>query len=91
MGSSFLHFMVRLGRSIAPTGNGRGTRMLKRNFANIITYIRIPITTAASESINSKIQRLKTCASGYRNEGRFATAILFYCGGLDLHPTHSNS
>jgi transposase len=66
-------------------------RMLKRHFANIITYIQIPITNAASESINSKIQKLKTRANGYRNEARFATAILFHCGGLDLHPTHSNS
>lgn len=65
--------------------------MLKRHFANIITYIHIRITNAASESINSKIQKLKTRANGYRNAGRFSTAILFHCGGLDLHPTHSNS
>lgn len=31
-------------------------RMLKRRFANIITYIRHRITNAASESINAKIQ-----------------------------------
>ncbi len=65
--------------------------MLKRHFANIITYIKTPITNAASESINSKIQKLKTRANGYRSESRFADAILFHCGGLDLYPTHSNS
>lgn len=62
--------------------------MLKRHFANIITYIKTPITNAAAESINSKIQKLKTRANGYRSERRFSDAILFHCGGLDLFPTH---
>lgn len=64
---------------------------LKRHFANIITYIKTPITNATSESINSKIQKLKTRANGYRSESRFADAIMFHCAGLDLYPTHSNS
>ncbi len=64
---------------------------IKRHFANIITYIKTPITNATSESINSKIQKLKTKANGYRNASRFADAIMFHCGGLDLYPTHSNS
>ena len=65
--------------------------MLKRHFANIITYVKTPITNATAESINSKIQKLKTRANGYRSEARFSAAILFHCGGLDLYPTHSNS
>ncbi len=65
--------------------------MLKRHFANIITYIKTPITNAAAESLNSKIQKLKTRGNGYRSEGRFADTILFHCGGLDLSPTHQNS
>jgi transposase len=64
---------------------------LKRHFGNIITYIRKPITNAAAESLNSKIQMIKYRARGYRNEGRFEAAILFHCGGLDLYPTHSKS
>jgi transposase len=66
-------------------------RTLKRHFANIITYIRRPITNAASESLNAKIQMIKFRARGYRNEGRFEAAILFHCGGLDLYPAHSKS
>ena len=66
-------------------------RTLKRHFANIITYIRKPITNATAESLNAKIQMIKFRARGYRNEGRFEAAILFHCGGLDLYPTHSNS
>jgi transposase len=66
-------------------------RTIKRHFANIITYLKIPITNAAAEGINSKIQMIKYRARGYRNEGRFERAILFHCGALDLYPTHSNS
>jgi transposase len=33
--------------------------MLKRRFANIITYLKHRITNAASESLNAKIQWLK--------------------------------
>lgn len=67
-------------------------RMLKRRFANIITYLRHRITNAASESINSKIQWVKYTARGFRNKANFVTAIYFHCGGLDLMPeTHSNA
>ena len=66
-------------------------RTLKRHFANILTYIRKPITNAIAESLNSKIQMIKYRARGYRNEGRFEAAILFHCGQLDLYPTHSKS
>jgi len=52
---------------------------IKRHFDNIITYIRKPISNAAAEGINSKIQMIKYRARGYRNETRFATAILFHC------------
>ena len=64
---------------------------LKRHFNNIITYIKTPITNATSESINSKIQKLKIRANGYRSASRFADAIMFHCGGMDLYPTHHNS
>jgi transposase len=64
---------------------------IKRHFENILTYIQKPITNATSEGINSKIQMVKYRARGYRNEQRFADAILFHCGGLDLLPTHSKS
>jgi transposase len=61
-------------------------RMLKRRFENIITYLRHPITNAASESINSKIQWVKYTARGFRNKRNFQTAIYFHCGGLELAP-----
>lgn len=66
-------------------------KTIKRHFANIITYLKLPITNAGSEGLNSKIQMIKYRARGYRNEDRFERAILFHCGGLDLYPTHSKS
>lgn len=65
-------------------------KMIKRHLDNILTYLRIPITNATSESMNSKIQKVKFLAHGFRNEERFQRAIFFHCGGLDLYPTHTN-
>lgn len=64
-------------------------RMIKRRFENIVTYLRLRLTNAASESINSKIQWVKYTARGFRSKTNFVTAIYFHCGGLDLMPaTH---
>jgi len=61
-------------------------RMLKRRFANIVTYLRHRITNAASESLNAKIQWVKYTARGFRNKQNFVNAIYFHCGGLNLAP-----
>jgi len=44
------------------------------------------VTNACCESVNAKIQWIKRMACGYRNRERFRMAIMFHCGGLDLHP-----
>jgi transposase len=65
---------------------------LKGRLANLLTYCRMPITNAVSESLNAKIQWIKYTARGFRSRDGFKTAILFHCGGLDLYPTtHTNS
>jgi transposase len=61
-------------------------RMLKRRIENILTFIKHPITNAASESLNAKIQWVKSTARGFRNQKNFINAIYFHCGGLDLAP-----
>jgi transposase len=61
-------------------------RMMKRHLDNIVTYVKCPITNAMSEGINSKIQWIKHTARGFRNRDSFKTAILFYCGKLQLYP-----
>jgi transposase len=63
-------------------------RTLKQRFENILTYLRLPITNALAESMNSKIQWIKYQARGFRNEARFERAIYFHCAGLDLYPSH---
>ena len=61
-------------------------RMLKKHLDNILTYLKHRITNAATEGINSKIQWIKHTARGFANRENFRIAILFHCGGLDLHP-----
>lgn len=40
--------------------------MLKRRLENLLTYMRYPITNAAAEGFNSKIQSIKSAARGFR-------------------------
>jgi hypothetical protein len=62
-------------------------RMLKTHLPNILTYLKLGITNATSESLNSKIQWIKYTARGFRNFKNFVNAIYFHCGGLDLAPS----
>ena len=57
-----------------------------RHIDNIVTYYQHPVTNAMSEGLNSKIQKIKSMACGFRNTENFKTAIYFHCGGLDLYP-----
>lgn len=52
----------------------------------IINAIVHKRTNAIAESINSRIQRAKAMARGFRNRARFRTVIFFHCGQLDLFP-----
>lgn len=61
-------------------------KMLKRHLGNILTYFKHRITNAVSEGFNSKIQMIKYSARGFRNPESYRTAILFYCGKLNLYP-----
>jgi hypothetical protein len=45
---------------------------------------------ALGESLNSKIEKVKRLACGYRNRAHYRTTIYFHCGGLDLFPKRSN-
>jgi transposase len=61
-------------------------KMIKRHLDNILTFLKHRITNAASEGLNSKIQAVKAAARGFRNFENYRIAILFHCGGLQLHP-----
>jgi len=61
-------------------------KTLKRHLDNIVTYAKHRITNALGESLNSKIEKVKRMACGYRNRNHYKIAILFHCGGLNLYP-----
>ena len=64
----------------------KAAKSLKSHIDNIVTYARHRITNALGESLNSKIEKVKRFACGYRNRDHYKTAIYFHCGGLDLYP-----
>lgn len=61
-------------------------RTIRRHLWGIINAITQFASNADAESLNSKIQRIKRLACGYRNKERFRTAIMFHLGGLDSYP-----
>ena len=64
----------------------KAARTIKANLRGIVNAIRMAVTNARAEGINSVIQKLKSRACGYRNRERFKNAIYFHLGGLDLYP-----
>jgi transposase len=63
-------------------------KTIKRHLWGVINAVVHKRTNAHAESANSRIQKVKRNACGFRNRQRFRTAIMFHCGGLDLHPTN---
>lgn len=60
--------------------------MLKSHLTGLLAYVKHKTTNARAESMNSKIQALKTSARGYRKFENFRVAILFFFGRLQLYP-----
>jgi len=60
--------------------------MIRRHLTGVLSYFTHRITNSASEALNSTIQMIKKRAFGFRSFDNFRTAILFRCGGLQLHP-----
>jgi transposase len=59
---------------------------IKKHLWGIINAVVLKVHNGHAESINSRIQRIKSRARGYRNRERFRNAIYFHLGGLDLYP-----
>ena len=64
----------------------KAAKTLKSHIDNIATYAKHRITNALGENLNSKIEKVKRLACGYRNRQHYKTAIYFHYGGLDLYP-----
>lgn len=59
---------------------------IKRALWGILNAIVLGAHNGHAESMNSRIQRIKKRACGFRNRKRFRNAIYFHLGGLDLYP-----
>nr|VFK68035.1 MAG: Transposase [Candidatus Kentron sp. UNK]VFK73315.1 MAG: Transposase [Candidatus Kentron sp. UNK] len=61
-------------------------RMIKKHLWGILNAVLLKVTNGPAEGINSRIKMVKVRSRGFRNKQRFATAIYFHLGGLDLYP-----
>ena len=64
----------------------KAAKTLLTHIDNIVTYAKHKITNAMGESINSKIEKVKRLACGYRNREHYKAVIYFHCGGLNMFP-----
>lgn len=64
-------------------------KTIKNHLWGIINAIILKVSNGPAESINSRLKTVKVRYRGFQNNERFATAIYFHLGGLDLSPrTH---
>jgi len=59
-------------------------KMIRRYFWGILNAIRLKANNSMLEAKNSRIQKIKRMACGFRNRKRFKNAIMFHLGGLDM-------
>lgn len=64
----------------------QAARTIRNHIDNILTFVDHRVTNATAEGLNSKIEKVKKMACGFRNREHYRTAILFHCGGLDMYP-----
>ena len=58
----------------------------ERHFIGVCNALCHSQSNARAERINGKIQAVKTAGRGYRKFENFRSAVLFFCGGLELYP-----
>ena len=64
----------------------KAARTFKAHLMGLLNYLAHPVTNAATEGLNSRIQTLKANARGFRNFWNYRARILFFHGALDLMP-----
>lgn len=62
-------------------------KTIKTHLWGILNAVILKVSNGPAESINSRIRMIKIRSRGFRNKQRFANAIYFHLGGLDLYPT----
>lgn len=61
-------------------------KTIKEHLWGILNAIVLKVSNGPAEGINSRIKMIKIRSRGFRNKKRFANAIYFHLGGLDLYP-----
>ncbi len=61
-------------------------RIIKEHLWGILNAIILKVSNGPAEGLNSRIKTIKVRSRGFRNKKRFANAIYFHLGGLDLYP-----
>ncbi|MDE2644559.1 MAG: transposase [Rhodothermaceae bacterium] len=64
----------------------KAAKTIKNHLWGILNAIVLGVSNGPAERMNSRIKMVKVRARGFRNKERFANAIYFYLGGLDLYP-----
>jgi transposase len=61
-------------------------RTIKEHLWGILNAIVLKVSNGPAEGLNSRIKMIKIRSRGFRNKARFANAIYFHLGGLNLYP-----
>jgi transposase len=61
-------------------------KIIKTHLWGILNAIVQNVSNGPAEGLNSRIKMIKVRSRGFRNKARFANAIYFHLGGLDLYP-----
>jgi transposase len=61
-------------------------KTIKEHLWGILNAIVLKVSNGPAEGINSRIKTIKVRSRGFRNKTRFANAIYFHLGGLNLYP-----
>ncbi len=61
-------------------------KTIKEHLWGILNAIVLKVSNGPAEGLNSRIKTIKVRSRGFRNKQRFANAIYFHLGGLDLYP-----
>lgn len=65
-------------------------KTIKEHLWGIVNAIVLKVSNGPAEGLNSRIKMIKVRSRGFRNKERFANAIYFHLGGLDLYPEGVN-
>ena len=61
-------------------------KTIRKHLWGIINAIVLDASNGKSESMNSRIQKVKTRSNGFRNRERFRNAIYFHLADLNMYP-----